>query len=191
LENYKEVIDAWVSYFLAEQLGKINKLNVGLGYWGCSMHEHETIRIKKLRTKFEGQWWRGHRTTSRHVEFPPELQEVQNLASWVREAIQSHVTQGGVLEDQDALHLSIFPSLFASRYTKMKAYGNHYRVFIETYGNTSATYDSGVASIFHQKQQSTKGTRLGVLQYVGISKDIILLDYGPISQPIILFKCES
>jgi len=32
--------------------------------------------------------------------------------------------------------------------------------------------------------------RLGVLQYVGISKDIILLDYGPISQPVILFKCD-
>ncbi len=32
--------------------------------------------------------------------------------------------------------------------------------------------------------------RLGVLQYVGILKDIILLDYGPISQPVILFKCD-
>jgi hypothetical protein len=29
-----------------------------------------------------------------------------------------------------------------------------------------------------------------VLQYVGILKDIILLDYGLISQPIILFKCD-
>ncbi len=29
-----------------------------------------------------------------------------------------------------------------------------------------------------------------MLQYVGILKDIILLDYGPISQPIILFKCD-
>jgi len=53
------------------------------------------------------------------VEFPLELQEVQNLASWVREAIWSHVTQGGVLKVQDALHLSVFPSIFASRYKKM------------------------------------------------------------------------
>ncbi len=154
------------------------------------MYEQETIRIKQLRTEFEAQWRRGHRTTSRPVEFPQELQEVQNLASWVCEAIRSHITQGGVLEDQDALHLSVFPSLFASRYTKMKAYGNHYRVSIDTYGNTSATYDSGVASVFHQEQQSTEGTRLGALQYVGILKDIILLDYGPISQPVILFKCD-
>jgi hypothetical protein len=124
------------------------------------------------------------------VEFPPELQEVQNLASWVREAIRSHIAQGGVLEDQDALHLSVLPSPFASRYTRMKAYGNRYRVSINTTNNTSATYDSGVASVFHQEQQSTVGTRLGVLQYVGILKDIILLDYGPISQPIILFKCD-
>jgi hypothetical protein len=98
------------------------------------MHEQETIWIRQLRAEFERQWWRGHRTISKHVEFPPEFQEVQNVASWVREAIQSHVTQGGVLEDQDAIHLSIFPSLFASRYKKMKAYGNHYRVFIDTYG---------------------------------------------------------
>ncbi len=125
-----------------------------------------------------------------HVEFPLEFQEAQNLVSWVREAIRSHVTQGGVLEDQDALHLSILPSFFASRYTKMKAYGNHYIVFTYTYGNTSATYDSGVALVFHQEQQSTEGTRLGALQYVGILKDIILLDYGPISQPVILFKCD-
>jgi hypothetical protein len=72
----------------------------------------------------------------------------------------------------------------------MKAYKNHYKVFINTYGNTSATYDSGVASIFHQEQQSTEGTRLGVLQYVGILKDVILLNYGLISQPVILFKCD-
>jgi hypothetical protein len=82
LENCTEVIDAWVSHFFAEQLAKINKLNVGLGYWGCIMHEQETIQIRQLRAEFEAQWRRGHRTTSRHVEFPPELQEVQNLASW-------------------------------------------------------------------------------------------------------------
>jgi len=69
----------------------------------------------------------------------------------MREAIRSHVTQGGVLEDQDTLHLSVLPSIFASRYTKMKAYGNHYKVFIDTYGNTSATYNYAVVSIFHQK----------------------------------------
>jgi hypothetical protein len=94
----------------------------------------------------------GHRTRSKHVEFPPKLQEVQNLASWVCEAIRSHIAQGGVLEDQDALHLSVLPSPFASRYTRMKAYGNHYRISINTTDNTSATYDSGVASVFHQQQ---------------------------------------
>jgi len=115
------------------------------------MYEQETIWIRQLRAEFEAEWRRGHRTTSRHVEFPPELQEVQNLASWVHEAIRSDIAQGGVLEDQDAFHLSVLPSLFASRYTKMKAYGNQCRVFINTYGNTSATYDTGVASVFHQE----------------------------------------
>ncbi len=145
------------------------------------MYEQETIQIRQLRAEFEAQWRMGHGTRSRHVEFPPELQEVQNLASWVREVVRSHIAQGGVLEDQDALHLSVLPSPFALRYTRMKAYGNHYRVSINTTDNTSATYDFGVASVFHQEQQSTEGTRLGALQYVGILKDIILLDYGPIS----------
>jgi len=112
------------------------------------------------------------------VEIPPKLQEVQNLASWVHEAIWTHIAQGGVLEDQDAFHLLVLPSLFASRYTKVKAYGNHCRVFINTYGNTSATYNFRITSIFHQEQQSTEGMRLGALQYVVILKDIILLDYG-------------
>jgi hypothetical protein len=53
LENCKEVIDAWVSYFLVEQLTINKKLNVGLGYWGCNMYEQETIRIRQLRAEFE------------------------------------------------------------------------------------------------------------------------------------------
>jgi hypothetical protein len=36
-----------------------------------------------------------------------------------------------------------------------------------------------------------KGLHLkGLIQYVGVLKDIILLDYRPISMPIILFECE-
>jgi hypothetical protein len=53
LENCEKVIDAWVSYFLVEQLAKNNKLNVGFGYWGCSMYEQETIWIRQLRANLK------------------------------------------------------------------------------------------------------------------------------------------
>jgi hypothetical protein len=47
--------------------------------------------------------------------------------------------------------------------------------------NTSmVTYESSVASVF-QQQQFQEGTTLGSIQYVGVLRDIILVDYGPIS----------
>ncbi len=106
---------------------------------------------------------------------------MENFAGWVRDAIQNHVAQGGALEDEDAIHLSIRPQLFASRYTIFKAYGNHYRVSLDTHGTTMATYDSKVALIFQQEQQSLKGNTFGIIQYVGVLRDIILLNYEPIS----------
>jgi hypothetical protein len=40
------------------------------------------------------------------------------------------------------------------------------------------TYDSGMASVFQQSEGSEDV--LGVIQYVGILKQILKLDYGPI-----------
>jgi hypothetical protein len=48
------------------------------------------------------------------------------------------------------------------------------------------TYDSGVASAFQQSEGS-EDVVLGVIQYVGILKQILKLDYGPMSSPIVLF----
>jgi hypothetical protein len=82
------------------------------------------------------------------------------------------------------------PKLIALRYTKMRAYGNHYKVNEGGVETRMATYDYGVTSIFQQPQATHEGTTLGSIQYVGVLKDIILLDYGPISQPMVLFKCD-
>jgi len=62
--------------------------------------------------------------------------------------MRTHMANGNVLDEMDAYHLSIKPNSDASRYTQMKAYGNHYRVIGETNVNTMATYDCGVASMF-------------------------------------------
>jgi hypothetical protein len=50
------------------------------------------------------------------------------------------------------------------------------------------TYDSGVASGFQQSEGSEDV--LGVIQYIGILKQILKLDYGAMSSPIVLFRCS-
>jgi len=70
----------------------------------------------------------------------------------------------------------------------MKAYGNHLHVD-DDYVSLLVTYDSGVASIF-QQSQGTEDDVLGVIQYVGMLKQIWQLDYSPMSSPIMLFHCQ-
>jgi len=84
------------------------------------------------------------------VQFPFELIEVLNLSSWIQNAIRTHIADGGTIENKDVVHLSMKPKPIALRYTKMKAYGNHYRVNEGGAETTMATYDFGVASIFQQ-----------------------------------------
>jgi len=49
-------------------------------------------------------------------------------------------------------------------------------------------FDYGVASIFGQ-WQAHMGDEHASIRYVGVFKDILRLDYGPISTPIILMRC--
>lgn len=70
-------------------------------------------------------------------------------------------------QGMDFMHLSIQPQFYASRYTWIRAYGNHFKVCGNTHMNTSmATYDSGVAFVFQQQQKFQKGTTLGSIQYM-------------------------
>jgi hypothetical protein len=54
----------------------------------------------------------------------------------------------GRIEDMDVMQLSIKPQMIASRYAKVRAYDNHYRVTTNNEATTMATYDFKVASIF-------------------------------------------
>jgi len=90
----------------------------------------------------------------------------------------------------DVMQLSMKPQMTGSRYAKVRAYGNHYRVTTDNEAIIMATYDFGVASIFQQPQVTNEGMTLGSIQYVGVLKDIILLNYRPVSQPVVLFKCD-
>jgi hypothetical protein len=124
------------------------------------------------------------------VQFPVELIEVFNLSNWIRNAIRTYIANGGTIKNKDVMHLLMKPKSIALRYTKMKAYGNHYRVNEGDAETTMATYDFRVASIFQQPQATHQGTTLGSIQYVGVLKNIILLNYGPISLPMVFFKYD-
>lgn len=64
----------------------------------------------------------------------------------------------------------------------MKAFGNHFRVEYLASARMQ-TYDCGIASIF---EVSTIHAIDVFINYVGVVKDILKLDYGLLSRPIVL-----
>jgi hypothetical protein len=89
-------------------------------------------------------------------------------------------------EDFDKLLLCVKPSQRATRYRRMKAFGNHFRVEDDA-SVRMLTYDSGVASVF---QVPTEDATDVTVNYAGVVKDILKLNYGPLSRPIILMRCQ-
>ena len=76
--------------------------------------------------------------------------------------------------------LSKLPIPVVKHYTSMYAYGYHFRVDDEE-GRSNVSFDSGVACIATQTCRSSTRDRHPVeapLQYVGILKDILEVDYG-------------
>jgi hypothetical protein len=111
---------------------------------------------------------------------------VDTFDEWVRDDAAHADLDTSNPDDLDRLMLSMKPSQRAVRYTQMKAFGNHFRVE----DNSSCclqTYDSGVASMF--QVPSADATDVSV-NYVGVLKDILKLNYGHVRTPIILFCCE-
>jgi hypothetical protein len=78
------------------------------------------------------------------------------------------------------------PSQRAIQYNRMKAFGNHFWVDGEASARMQ-TYDCSVASVF---QVPTADARDVSVNFVGVVKDILKLDYGPLSSPIVLLKCR-
>jgi hypothetical protein len=91
--------------------------------------------------------------------FPPHLKEIDGMAKWVKDAIQTHQGVSISLIDIDLLMLSTPPSFTALSYKKMKAYKNHFRMDDEQ-TNLLVTYDFGVA---HDNEDNV----FGQIQYVG------------------------
>jgi hypothetical protein len=105
---------------------------------------------------------------------------------WVRHLPEAEEVDVSIPEEFDKILLTMKPSQRATRYCRMKAFGNHFRV-----GHPGSellqTYDSGVASVI--EVPTTEATDVSV-NYVGVVKDILKLDYGPLSRPIVLLRCQ-
>jgi hypothetical protein len=54
-------------------------------------------------------------------------------------------------------------------------------------GGCCKSYDNGITSIF---EQQTFDVKKMFVQYVGVLKDILKLNYGSVQTPIVIFKCE-
>lgn len=111
--------------------------------------------------------------------------QMEPFSRWIRHTIRNEAARDPSF-DKDTYHLSIPPLCMAWSYKAMKAYGNHFRV---NHGRSSklGTYDSGLLSVFVQ-ERSDLGYRVCNLGYVGELADIIKLDYGQTSIPIILMR---
>ena len=110
---------------------------------------------------------------------PPFEEWVQGVAK--REAVDVITT-----EDLDRLLLSWKPAQRAMRYTKMKAFRNHFKV-----DNAASIelqmFDSETTSMF---EVPTANTDEVSVNYVGVLKDILKLDYGLVHTPLIILRCE-
>jgi hypothetical protein len=108
------------------------------------------------------------------------------LEEWIKEEVSRRSLNTSSAEEMDLRLLSWKPSQRATRYLRMKAYRNHFRVDDPTTTQLQ-TYDSGVASIFHVP---TEDAREVSINYVGVLKDILKLDYEPLHTHVNLMKCE-
>jgi hypothetical protein len=114
---------------------------------------------------------------------------IPTLAVWITNAVREHQLVGGTFDDQDVVALSIPPSIKTCSYKKIKAYGSHFCVDDQT-NVGCVTYDNGVASFFSHNNVDDNHHPSRQLQYLGVAKDILQLDYGTMSTPIVLFICD-
>jgi hypothetical protein len=107
------------------------------------------------------------------------------LGKWIRDVVHNHHVDTNDADDMDRVLMCTRPSQLATRHTRMMAYGNHFRVE-DQHSSMLQTYDSGVASVFHM---SSMGSEEVTLNYVGVLKDMLKLNYGPLQTLVIFLRC--
>jgi hypothetical protein len=95
------------------------------------------------------------------------LEQTSNLnippfAKWVKGVVHAQHMDLGNPKDLDVVLLCNKPSQVATHYTRMKTYGNHFRVE-DSKKKLLQTYDSGITFVF--EQQNVDARELGELSY--------------------------
>ncbi len=97
------------------------------------------------------------------------------FTEWVRSVVHGHPIDPNNEDELDAMLLCNKPSQTATRYTKMKAYKNHFRVE-DSKSNQLQTYDSGVAFVFDVPTLDAANVSMN---FVGVLKDMLWANAYP------------
>ncbi len=89
-------------------------------------YDDEKARIENGRQEFGSGWQSDPSTCNQPIHFPSNLEEIAEMTTWQREAIQTHPLASDVPIGTDLVNLSVPPSFTAMSYKKIKAYGNHF-----------------------------------------------------------------
>lgn len=170
------------------------------------LYESEEEERRTQRETFVRRCNEARRQGNRQTMACPGQFEAIPFGVWFRDAIQN-----ADLDDSDEnlllTAISFPPNQLALTYNSMKAFGNHYRVMRckDRNGNWQemshlrdtdcqgyATFDSGLATTFHEQTREETGVNLAKLTYVGVLTQILRLDYGPMLQyePVIILKAK-
>ena len=104
---------------------------------------------------------------------------------WLRRIVFQRKTLNPTADDLDAVKLCSKPDMTAKRFRRIKAFGNHFRVNDDR-TETLDTYDCGVACLH---EWVTEEGEVMKRHTVGEIMDILVLNYGKLFTPIILFRC--
>jgi hypothetical protein len=129
----------------------------------------------------------------KQVPYPADMSELPPFVDWFPLAIREQPFED-VEEKQLLSYFSMPPAPTAVSYKSCTAYGNHWRTMslsrlVDCDGSDYATFDSGMACSFKQLLVNNKGEMVEKsMVYVGVLTEILKLDYGPLPNPILLFK---
>jgi hypothetical protein len=93
--------------------------------------------------------------------------DIRIIEIWIKDVVHRYPVDPNNENDMDQVLLYSRPLQLTTLYTRMKAYGNHFRVEDQQSG-TLQTFDSGVASVFHISSLEPKSTTLNYVEVLKI-----------------------
>lgn len=122
------------------------------------------------------------------------MAELRPFTQWFENALRA-VEIEDETERATLIAISIPPRLKASTHKACKAYGHHWRAnpslncLSDCDSGGFNTFDSGMSCTVTQKRITRAGAAVDEpIQYVGVLTDILTLDYGILSKPVVLFR---